>query len=197
MLRWNYWCFLGGSTSSSSTSGQADGRNTGYQAESFGSPNGSSEKSGVHFPSIPAAVDDGKLMIARHVTYISKLILHPSKVLEVQVKKENINPKAGQYIFISCPEISFLQYHPFTLTSAPEEDYVSVHMRIVGDWTSVCLSASFFLSFFLSSLLISCFPLSTHCFLLSLLSSFSSIPNPSDRIESLMIGIRKSCGSGY
>jgi len=90
-------------------------------------------------------VDDKTLIIARHVTYISKLILHPSKVLEVQIKKENINPKAGQYIFISCPEISYLQYHPFTLTSAPEEGYVSVHMRIVGDWTGVCSSASFFL----------------------------------------------------
>jgi hypothetical protein len=86
-------------------------------------------------------------MIARHVTYISKLILHPSKVLEVQIKKENINPKAGQYIFISCPEISYLQYHPFTLTSAPEEDYVSVHMRIVGDWTSVRLSFPFLVLF--------------------------------------------------
>lgn len=27
------------------------------------------------------------------------------------------------------------QYHPFTLTSAPEEDYISVHTRVVGDFT--------------------------------------------------------------
>ena len=27
------------------------------------------------------------------------------------------------------------QYHPFTLTSAPEEDHISVHIRIVGDFT--------------------------------------------------------------
>jgi NADPH oxidase len=27
------------------------------------------------------------------------------------------------------------QYHPFTLTSAPEEDYISIHMRVVGDFT--------------------------------------------------------------
>jgi len=111
------------------------------------------------------AVDNKRLMIARHVTYISKLILHPSKVLEVQIKKENINPKAGQYIFISCPEISYLQYHPFTLTSAPEEDYVSVHMRIVGDWTSVSLSL--FLSFFSPHLALST--------LYSLFSPFSPV----------------------
>jgi hypothetical protein len=118
------------------------------------------EVRGRLFPSIPA-VDSRRLTIARHVTYISKLILHPSKVLEVQIKKENINPKAGQYLFISCPEISYLQYHPFTLTSAPEEDYVSVHMRIVGDWTSVRLS-----------FLPSCFALPLLFFLFLLFLSF-------------------------
>lgn len=41
-----------------------------------------------------------------------------------------------QYIWICCPEISIWQYHPFTLTSAPEEDYISVHIRVVGDFTT-------------------------------------------------------------
>jgi len=27
------------------------------------------------------------------------------------------------------------EWHPFTISSAPEEEYVSVHIRIVGDWT--------------------------------------------------------------
>ena len=31
--------------------------------------------------------------------------------------------------------MSIWQYHPFTLTSAPEEDYLSVHVRCVGDFT--------------------------------------------------------------
>jgi predicted ferric reductase len=31
--------------------------------------------------------------------------------------------------------VSIWQYHPFTLTSAPEEDYISVHVRMVGDFT--------------------------------------------------------------
>jgi predicted ferric reductase len=31
--------------------------------------------------------------------------------------------------------VSIWQYHPFTLTSAPEEDYISVHVRCVGDFT--------------------------------------------------------------
>ncbi|KAK4685370.1 hypothetical protein P7C73_g4778, partial [Tremellales sp. Uapishka_1] len=78
---------------------------------------------------------------ARHVTYISKVIQHPSKVLEVQIKKEHTTRRAGQYIFINCPEISYFQYHPFTLTSAPEEDYISVHIRCAGDWTTAFAKA--------------------------------------------------------
>ncbi|KJA25251.1 hypothetical protein HYPSUDRAFT_53163 [Hypholoma sublateritium FD-334 SS-4] len=73
---------------------------------------------------------------SRHVTYISKVIQHPSNVMEVQIKKEKTTTRAGQYIFLSCPEISYFQWHPFTLTSAPEEDYISVHIRVAGDFTT-------------------------------------------------------------
>ncbi|KAF8493536.1 NADPH oxidase isoform 2 [Gautieria morchelliformis] len=73
---------------------------------------------------------------SRHRTFISKVIQHPSKVMEIQIKKEKTTTRAGQYIFICCPEISYFQWHPFTLTSAPEEDYISVHIRVAGDFTS-------------------------------------------------------------
>ncbi|KAI9799215.1 MAG: hypothetical protein M1825_004858 [Sarcosagium campestre] len=71
----------------------------------------------------------------RHKTFISKVVQHPSNVVEIQIKKENTKSRAGQYIFLCCPEISVWQYHPFTLTSAPEEDYLSVHVRCIGDFT--------------------------------------------------------------
>lgn len=71
----------------------------------------------------------------KHKTYISKVVQHPSDVCEIQIKKEHTKTKAGQYIFFCCPEVSIWQYHPFTLTSAPEEDYISIHMRMVGDFT--------------------------------------------------------------
>ncbi|KAF9583236.1 hypothetical protein BGW38_009957 [Lunasporangiospora selenospora] len=77
---------------------------------------------------------------ARQQTAISKIVLHPSKVVEVQLKKADFRAKAGQYVFLNCPELSMFEWHPFTITSAPEEDYVSVHMRIVGDWTSAFAS---------------------------------------------------------
>lgn len=71
----------------------------------------------------------------KHKTYISKVVQHPSNVCEIQIKKEHTKMKAGQYIFLCCPEVSLWQYHPFTLTSAPEEDYISIHIRMVGDFT--------------------------------------------------------------
>jgi len=37
--------------------------------------------------------------------------------------------------------VSYFQWHPFTLTSAPEEDYISVHIRVVGDFTRALAKA--------------------------------------------------------
>ena len=71
----------------------------------------------------------------RHTTFVTKVIQHPSNVCEIQIHKEKTKMRAGQYIFLCCPEVSIWQYHPFTLTSAPEEDYISVHVRAVGNYT--------------------------------------------------------------
>lgn len=49
--------------------------------------------------------------------------------------------EVGQYIFVKCPKVSKLEWHPFTLTSAPEEDFFSIHIRIVGDWTEGLFNA--------------------------------------------------------
>lgn len=51
------------------------------------------------------------------------------------MKKQGFTMKSGQYIFLQCPSVSHLEWHPFTLTSAPEEPFFSVHVRAVGDWT--------------------------------------------------------------
>lgn len=78
---------------------------------------------------------------SRHRTHIHKVIQHPSNVMELQIKKEKTTTRAGQYIFLSCPEISYFQWHPFTLTSAPEEDFISVHIRVCGDFTKALAQA--------------------------------------------------------
>lgn len=60
---------------------------------------------------------------------------HPSRVLELRMKKQSFPYKPGQYLFLNCPYVSPHEWHPFTITSAPEEDFVSVHINIVGNWT--------------------------------------------------------------
>ncbi|XP_038076920.1 NADPH oxidase 1-like [Patiria miniata] len=67
---------------------------------------------------------------------ITKVVQHPSSVIELQMKKQGFKMLPGQYVFLLCPSISRFQWHPFTLTSSPEEDYLSVHIRTVGDWTN-------------------------------------------------------------
>uniref|UniRef100_A0A8C5FD44 NADPH oxidase 1 n=1 Tax=Gadus morhua TaxID=8049 RepID=A0A8C5FD44_GADMO len=64
-----------------------------------------------------------------------KIVIRPSKVLELQLVKAGFKMEVGQYVFLNCPAISHLEWHPFTMTSAPEEDFFSVHIRSVGDWT--------------------------------------------------------------
>lgn len=72
----------------------------------------------------------------RKKTYISKVIQHPSKTVEIQIRKPSCKTEAGQYVFICCPEIETFEWHPFTLTSSPHEEFISLHIRVVGDWTT-------------------------------------------------------------
>lgn len=76
---------------------------------------------------------------ARRFAYICKIIKQPSDVLEVHIRKPHFVFLPGQFVCINLPDVSRFQWHPFTLTSAPEEDHISIHIRISGDWTSaVC-----------------------------------------------------------
>lgn len=64
-------------------------------------------------------------------TILQLAVAHPSKVIELQMKKASFKYKPGQYLFLNCPYIAKYEWHPFTITSAPEEDYVSVHIRVI------------------------------------------------------------------
>lgn len=38
-------------------------------------------------------------------------------------------------MFLNCAAVSPFEWHPFSITSAPGDDYLSVHIRTLGDWT--------------------------------------------------------------
>lgn len=42
---------------------------------------------------------------------------------------------SGQYVFINFPALARMEWHPFTLTSAPDDEFISLQIRAVGDWT--------------------------------------------------------------
>ncbi|XP_073226750.1 respiratory burst oxidase homolog protein A-like isoform X2 [Cicer arietinum] len=67
---------------------------------------------------------------------VMKASLYPGKVLYLKIQKpEGFKYRSGMYIFIQCPQISTFQWHPFSLTSGPQDEYLSVHIRTLGDWS--------------------------------------------------------------
>ncbi|XP_058083322.1 respiratory burst oxidase homolog protein B-like [Magnolia sinica] len=68
---------------------------------------------------------------------ILKVAVYPGNVLALHMTKPHgFRYKSGQYIFVNCAEVSSFQWHPFSITSAPGDDYLSIHIRTLGDWTS-------------------------------------------------------------
>ncbi|CAN6575706.1 unnamed protein product [Malus baccata var. baccata] len=47
-------------------------------------------------------------------------------------KPQGFKYTSGQYIYINCSDISPFQWHPFSITSAPGDDYLSIHIRILA-----------------------------------------------------------------
>lgn len=73
-------------------------------------------------------------------TIVFEAIQHPSKVMELRLKRLDGKPfsyKSGQYCFLNSPYLAGPEWHPFTITSAPNGDpYLSFHIKAVGDWTN-------------------------------------------------------------
>lgn len=72
---------------------------------------------------------------SRRPTHITKVIRHPYDALEIQFSKPSMKYKAGQWLLLNVPDVSTTQWHPFTITSCPFDDYISIHVRQVGDFT--------------------------------------------------------------
>ncbi|XP_069018991.1 dual oxidase 2 [Embiotoca jacksoni] len=63
--------------------------------------------------------------------------LLPSGVTHLEFKRpQDFVYRSGQWVRIACLVLGTDEYHPFTLTSAPHEETLSLHIRAVGPWTS-------------------------------------------------------------
>jgi len=78
-----------------------------------------------------------RLFRSHDAVRIQKVAVYPGNVLALYMSKPpGFRYWSGQYIFINCRAVSPYEWHPFSITSAPGDDYLSVHIRTRGDWTS-------------------------------------------------------------
>ncbi len=68
---------------------------------------------------------------------VVKAELLPSNVTMLEFKRPTtFEYKSGQWVRIACKTLNSSEYHPFTLSSAPHEENLSLHIRAVGPWTT-------------------------------------------------------------
>ncbi|KAG7468027.1 hypothetical protein MATL_G00138370 [Megalops atlanticus] len=68
---------------------------------------------------------------------VVKAELLPSGVTYLEFKRpQGFMYRSGQWVRVACLALGTDEYHPFTLTSAPNEETLSLHIRAVGPWTS-------------------------------------------------------------
>uniref|UniRef100_A0A4W6FYZ5 NADPH oxidase 5 n=1 Tax=Lates calcarifer TaxID=8187 RepID=A0A4W6FYZ5_LATCA len=70
--------------------------------------------------------------------YIVEVNLLPSKVTHLVIKRPQFfHFKPGDYVYINIPVIAKYEWHPFTISSAPEQsDSLWLHVRSMGQWTN-------------------------------------------------------------
>ena len=73
---------------------------------------------------------------ARTATTLLSARMHKGRVLHVKMLIKDFHYRAGQYIYINAPTVSRHQWHPFTISSAPEDPFISLHIRVTGDFTA-------------------------------------------------------------
>lgn len=62
--------------------------------------------------------------------------------IEFDKKLVNFHYKQGQYVFLTIPQITFFENHPFSLETSPYEDKVRLFVRVLGDWTRELMKVS-------------------------------------------------------
>uniref|UniRef100_A0A803M0T1 FAD-binding FR-type domain-containing protein n=1 Tax=Chenopodium quinoa TaxID=63459 RepID=A0A803M0T1_CHEQI len=71
-----------------------------------------------------------------HEVDVLQANMYPGKVLHLKFSKPaTFTYSSGMYILIKCPQVSPLEWHPFSLTSGPNDNHLSIHVRTLGDWS--------------------------------------------------------------
>ncbi len=88
-------------------------------------------------PGIVYAID---LLISvsrrKHEVAVVRADILPSQVIGIYFKRPiSFDYKAGQWLKVASAAQNPGEFHSFTISSAPHEEYLSLHIRAVGPWT--------------------------------------------------------------
>ena len=88
-------------------------------------------------PGIVYALDK-IVSVSRKKTSVSvvRADMLPSGVVALHMKRPTgFEFKAGQWVRVACSRLNPDEYHPFTISSAPHEEDMTMHIRAIGPWT--------------------------------------------------------------
>ncbi|KAJ7420730.1 NADPH oxidase 5 [Willisornis vidua] len=70
--------------------------------------------------------------------HIVEVNLLPSKVTHLVIQRpKSFHFKPGDYVYLNVPAIASYEWHPFSISSAPEQpDTLWLHIRSLGQWTN-------------------------------------------------------------
>ncbi len=83
------------------------------------------------------SVEHGVRMLRRGVPTVARHV-EPlrSGVTKIELDKpQGFRFRAGDYAFLRVPALAKHEWHPFTISSAPEDETLTVHVRSLGNWT--------------------------------------------------------------
>lgn len=75
--------------------------------------------------------------LRRRVTFVKSADVHSTGVTHLRLSRpRGFRFDPGEYVEVRIPRVSFLGWHPFTISSAPEDkDHLGLHVRALGNWT--------------------------------------------------------------
>ena len=74
-----------------------------------------------------------QLFCRRPRTALFKVL--PGNVVRISFPRNDFQYKGGQYVFVAVPDLSYLEWHPISISSAPHDEFVSLHIRALGNWS--------------------------------------------------------------
>lgn len=82
----------------------------------------------------------GSIFVKKHLYEVTDIVKLNEKVHEIRMKplSTNINYRAGQFVFLEFQNSQNIssESHPFSLSSSPQENFISVTVKNLGDFTS-------------------------------------------------------------